>query len=252
MANMQEYINKKFPKKVRKNLKSLEISGKDLEGHLDLREFINLEHLDCYENRITSLDLTNNKNLTCLNSSSNPISELDLNQNEKLAEIHFSYGRVSSIDLSKNKKLSFINFNNNLLRNLDLTNNPNVATIHVYNNKLTSLQISNLKKLRVVACHMNPELTGSLDLSNCPDLINLNCAFTGIEKLEFNNPKLYLLYCQGSRINELDLSKTAIKEEDYEKNLRANLPKEKISFQDIQREISVDSLKKKKVFLGGT
>jgi len=107
-----------------------------------------------------------------------------------------------------------------------------------------------LKKLRVVACHMNPELTSSLDLSNCPNLINLNCAFTGIEKLKLNNPKLYLLYCQGSRINELDLSETSIKEEDYGKNLRTDLPKEKISFQDIHQEI--EQPKKKKVFLGGT
>jgi len=252
MVNAQEYINNNYPKETKKNLKTLDISGKDLEGHLDLKDFINLERLDCYENRITSLNLINNKNLTYLNPSSNPISNLDLSQNKKLTEIHFSYGQTSSINLSKNKNLNFVNFNNNLLSDLDLTNNLNLATVHVYNNKLTSLKIANLKKLRVVACHMNPELTGSLDLNNCPDLINLNCAFTSIEKLELNNPKLYLLYCQGSRINELDLSQTAIKEEDYSKNLRTDLPKEKISFQDVQQEISIDSPKKKKVFLGGT
>jgi len=252
MVKAQEYINENFSKEVKKNIKTLEISGKDLEGNLDLSEFINLERLDCYENRITSLDLTNNKNLTYLNPSSNPISELNLSQNEKLTEIHFSYGQASSIDLSKNKNLSFINFNNNLLRSLDLTNNLDVATIHVYNNKLTSLKITNLKKLRVVACHMNPELTGTLDLSNCPDLINLSCAFTGIEKLELNNPKLYLLYSQGSRITKLDLSKTAIKKKDYGKNLRTDLPKERVGFQDVQQEIRIDFPRKKKVFLGGT
>src|ERR1043166_5273574 len=91
MVNAQEYINKNYPKETKKNLKLLDISGKDLEGHLDLKDFVNLERLDCYENRITSLDLTNNKNLIYLNPSSNPISKLDLSQNEKLTEIHFSY-----------------------------------------------------------------------------------------------------------------------------------------------------------------
>ena len=248
MVNAQEYINKNYPKETKKNLKLLDISGKDLEGHLDLKDFVNLERLDCYENRITSLDLTNNKNLIYLNPSSNPISKLDLSQNEKLTEIHFSYGQIGNINLSKNKNLSFINFNNNLLENLDLTHNSNIATVHVYNNKLTSLKIANLKKLRMLACHMNPELTVSLDLSNCPDLINLNCAFTGLEKLELNNPKLYLLYCQGSRINELDLSKTAIKETDYDKNLRTDLTKERINFQGTQKK----NKQLKKVFLGGT
>ncbi|CAG8470077.1 6208_t:CDS:1 [Cetraspora pellucida] len=247
MVNIQEYINKNYSKKTKKNLKILSISGKDLEGHLDLKDFPNLEKLDCYENRITSLDLTNNKNLTYLNLSSNPISNLVLSQNKKLTEIHFSYGQINSIDLSQNKNLNFVNFNNNLLENIDLTNNPNIAAIHVYNNKLTSLKVANLTKLRVVACHMNPELTGSLDLSNCPDLINLNCAFTGLEKLKLNNPKLYLLYCQGNKINELDLTKTAIKEADYSKNLRTDLPKERIIFEDTQPQLKV-----KKVFLGGT
>ena len=59
MANIQEYVNKNYLKEVRKELKTLNISGKDLEGHLDLKDFPNLEKLDCYENRITSLDLTN-------------------------------------------------------------------------------------------------------------------------------------------------------------------------------------------------
>ena len=62
MVNTQEYLNKNYSPEEKKNLKILKISGKDLEGHLDLKDFPNLERLDCYENRIASLDLTNNKN----------------------------------------------------------------------------------------------------------------------------------------------------------------------------------------------
>src|SRR6185312_5151869 len=100
MVNAQEYINKNYPQEIRKNLKSLEISGKDLEGHLDLKDFINLESLDCYENRIISLDLTNNKNLIYLNSSSNSISELDLSKTSIKEE---DYGKNLRTDLLKEK-----------------------------------------------------------------------------------------------------------------------------------------------------
>ena|SRR5689334_4960663 len=103
MVNAQEYLNNNYPKEIRKNLKSLEVSGKDLEGNLNLEDFINLERLDCYGNRITSLDLTNNKNLTYLNLSSNPISNLDLSKTSIKKK---DYGKNLRTDLSK-EKISF-------------------------------------------------------------------------------------------------------------------------------------------------
>src|SRR5438128_8493194 len=55
----QQYLNPKYPKSIRKNITQLNISKRNLEGHLDLREFVNLERLDCSKNRLTSLDISN-------------------------------------------------------------------------------------------------------------------------------------------------------------------------------------------------
>ena len=47
----------------------LNIEEKEIKGHLDLRDFVNLEELDCsfkffrYSEKITSLDLSNCPNL---------------------------------------------------------------------------------------------------------------------------------------------------------------------------------------------
>jgi hypothetical protein len=57
MVNSQEYINQKYPLKEREFIKNLDISFLELEGHLDLRDFINLEELNCDKNQLTSLML---------------------------------------------------------------------------------------------------------------------------------------------------------------------------------------------------
>jgi len=44
MVNAQEYLNKNYPtKEERKNIKELKINKKNLEGNLDLSDFVNLE-----------------------------------------------------------------------------------------------------------------------------------------------------------------------------------------------------------------
>ena len=63
MISAQEYINNNFPKQGRLGITDLEISQKNLEGHLDLRDFANLKKLDCSENKITSIDLSNNEKI---------------------------------------------------------------------------------------------------------------------------------------------------------------------------------------------
>jgi len=50
MINVQEYIDQNYPKEERKNITNLEINDKNLEGELDLSDFVNLEELDCSEN----------------------------------------------------------------------------------------------------------------------------------------------------------------------------------------------------------
>ena len=63
MISAQKYIDSNFPKQERLNVIDLEVSQKKLEGHLDLRDFVNLKKLDCSENELTSIDLSNNKKI---------------------------------------------------------------------------------------------------------------------------------------------------------------------------------------------
>lgn len=55
----QEYLDAVFSKNERNTVRELNISCKELEGHLDLREFINLSKLSCEGNQISSLNVSN-------------------------------------------------------------------------------------------------------------------------------------------------------------------------------------------------
>jgi hypothetical protein len=66
-SNTQKYINQKYPtKKEREKETKLTIRRQNLEGHLDLSDFVNLEKLDCSDNQLTSLDISKNTHLIAL------------------------------------------------------------------------------------------------------------------------------------------------------------------------------------------
>lgn len=67
----QQYIEAEYPKLIQKSLKKLDISNLDLKGELDLRNFPKLEELNCANNLLTRLDLSNCVNLKKLNGDGN-------------------------------------------------------------------------------------------------------------------------------------------------------------------------------------
>lgn len=78
MVNAQEYINERYPTRERKEEVSvLDIRRQDLEGKLDLSEFINLEILNCSENKLTELDLHNLTQLEILVCRDNHLTNIN-------------------------------------------------------------------------------------------------------------------------------------------------------------------------------
>ncbi|CAJ0748911.1 23179_t:CDS:2 [Entrophospora sp. SA101] len=69
MVQAQEYINNLYPVSDRENKVCLNLTNKELEEELNLREFKNLEILICSLNKLTSLDLE---------CSANNLQELDI------------------------------------------------------------------------------------------------------------------------------------------------------------------------------
>ncbi|KLL03283.1 MAG: ankyrin repeat protein [Mycoplasmataceae bacterium CE_OT135] len=98
MTKVQQYINKEYPKSNRNKVTKLDISNKDLEGKLvlELKEFPNLEELDCSNNLLTEITFTNPHKRTTRSSSSNKEPKLEW----KIRKLNLANNNFAEQDLS--------------------------------------------------------------------------------------------------------------------------------------------------------
>jgi len=141
MVNAEEYINENYKDKT---IKVLNIKKKNLEGELNLKNFTNLEKLDCSHNLITSLNLTNCP-VVELNCSDNNLTSLDflstLNK-KKLEFLSLHSNKLISQDLSVFSK--FVNLKNLFIGSKEKENDFQGSLVHLKDlEKLEGLDISN-------------------------------------------------------------------------------------------------------------
>jgi len=72
-GNVQEYLNAYYPLNERYKVKILNLQNKNLSGKLDLKDFANLEILNCSINRLTELDISQNHQLKIIEAFRNKI-----------------------------------------------------------------------------------------------------------------------------------------------------------------------------------
>ncbi|RHZ36755.1 leucine-rich repeat domain-containing protein [endosymbiont GvMRE of Glomus versiforme] len=87
MTKAQKYLDKNCPKAKRSEIKSINLSNKDLKGHLDLSDFTSLIILDCSHNSLTSIELRNCVKLEQLDCSDNRLRQLELRGLNSLQEV---------------------------------------------------------------------------------------------------------------------------------------------------------------------
>jgi len=92
--------------------------------------------LDCSNNNITNLNVSANTNLTYLYCSSNQLTNISLTTNTALIDFRLEHNQFSNLDLSNNINLEYLNFYNNQLTLIDLSQNSNLISLyHIINNK---------------------------------------------------------------------------------------------------------------------
>ena len=144
---------------------------KDLTG---IELFPNLKKLDCKNNNLTCLDVSQNTKLTELYCEFNQLTSLDLSKNIALTKLDCARNQLTSLDLSKNTALTELTCQGNQLTSLDVSNNPALTYLNCNYNQLTSLDLSKNIALTKLGCESN-QLT-SLDLSQNTALTILGCS----------------------------------------------------------------------------
>ncbi|GBC32599.2 hypothetical protein GLOIN_2v1798919 [Rhizophagus irregularis DAOM 181602=DAOM 197198] len=122
-ANIRKYINKRYPTKIDKEKENrLIIDNKNLEFHLDLSEFVNLEEFICSRNQFTSLDISKNKQLIEIDCSQNKLVSLDLSNCLNIKSITANSNQLNELKLpvTNNEKLEYLNLlDNSFSQNLN-------------------------------------------------------------------------------------------------------------------------------------
>ena len=121
------------------------------DGYYDISNMADLEFLDLYDNRLTSVDIS---------------------KNTKLKELRINVGNsISTIDFSNNPMLENISANSSGLQgNVDISNLTELKIFNVAFNDITSIDFSNNTKLKYLEIDGN-QITGEIDVSNCTNLL---------------------------------------------------------------------------------
>ena len=165
-----------------------------------------LETLWCYNNQLTSLDVSKNTALETLDCSENQLTLLDVSKNTALETLWCYNNQLTSLDVSKNTALIDLNCSENQLTSLDVSKNTELGWLYCQDNQLTSLDVSSNTKLKYLKCSEN-QLT-ELDVSKNTNLTHLICHSNKLTSLDVSkNTELSWLYCEDNQLTSLDVSK---------------------------------------------
>jgi len=176
----------------------LDVSNQNISDLTGIEDFTNLTYLDCYNNQLTSLDISQNiiDYLICYN---NQITSINLNTN--LFNLSCWENNLTSLNVSSNANLTYLYCGTNQITTIDLSQNPYLSSLMADNNALTDIDLSN-----------NPNLTGVrldnnqlnlLDLSY-QDIQYLNCSNNQITDLIIDSDSLQELFCGNNPISIFD------------------------------------------------
>jgi len=178
-----------------------------LKGSLDLSDFVNLEELNCSDNKLTSLDVSRLDKLRFLSCCRNGLTNLKLNNCSNITHLGAFENNLTKVDFSAldSEKVIIIDFSSNYFLSSDLS------------------IFSCLVNLETLLLHAT-SFSGSLgSLQNLTKLKALSIADTDIDEgLEYLPTSVENIYCnvKNTRIKE-QLSPYAINEQQSEYNLKA-------------------------------
>ncbi|MDC0202017.1 leucine-rich repeat domain-containing protein [Flavobacteriales bacterium] len=104
----------------------------DLTG---IENFTNLTYLNCDNNQLTSLDVSQNTALTYLSCANNQLTTLDVSNNTALVSFCCKRNQLTSLDVSQNTALFTLSCDKNLLTYLNITNNSSLRHLYCDDNK---------------------------------------------------------------------------------------------------------------------
>lgn len=243
-ANFDTNGDKEIDTKEALKITSIKCDGKSIYSLKGVEYFANLKTLDCSNNSVVELDLTQNTQLTEVKCFSNSLVDLKIGGLENLSYLDCNTNSLTAIDTNTNPALTYYNCASNVIKALDVSNNTKLeklychscrlltslnikncgnlialyltssssncvsqSTITIYNSSLQSLILGGYAKWTKADISNNAYLK-AVDLSELPTLITLNCT-DNAQLTSLNTNKCYAIKyvdCSSNILSALDLS----------------------------------------------
>ncbi len=133
-------------------LQVINIGINDLTG---IESFDLLSHLNCSQNNLSSINVSQNTSLQYLYCSYNNLSSLNLNQNIALKKLMCSLNDLTSLDLTNNLFLTDLWCDENQISYLNISQNNSLLILNCYGNQLQTLNISHCSNMVELYCGSN-------------------------------------------------------------------------------------------------
>lgn len=130
-------VNGKVPTSNITGITHLLIGNKAVSDLTGIESFSSLQWLDCKDNSLLELDLTNNDSLLYLDCANNLLNHLKLGTS--LNELRCYSNNITSLDLSNSIDLTFLNCSNTRLECLNVKNGYNENFVGFYTSPNTYL-----------------------------------------------------------------------------------------------------------------
>ncbi|MGC9328774.1 MAG: leucine-rich repeat domain-containing protein, partial [Candidatus Hinthialibacter sp.] len=200
----------------------LECSMRNIEDLKGIEFFPNLSRLHCSQNKLRSLDLSNNAALEILRCNENRLTELDLSRNFRLKEAYCNQNRIQSIILKNNDSFLTLACLENEITALDLRQAPNLQNLYCAANLLGELDLSESNALEELDCSRNR--LAAITLKDCPHLKAFSCSDNLLRELDLSsNAALESISCASNFLTQLDLSQTSARFLDCRRNQIAGI-----------------------------
>ena len=207
------------------NIPSLDVQSKNISDLTGIEAFINLTILNCSDNLLTNLNISQNTTLTqlfCNNNQlttldvtklldlsifwcdNNGLQNLDVTKNTKLISLVCDGNELMALDVSKNINLNVLSCKSNMLTTIDVTKNTNLSRFQCGTNLISNLDISKNINLFVFSCERNQLST--LNTETNKNLATLDCSFNLLSELDISqNSNLTILNCSNNQLCKLNI-----------------------------------------------
>ena len=174
----------------------LDCSNLNISNLTGIEAFTALTTLQCRQNQLTSLDVTQNTALTYLDCSDNQLSSLDVTQNTDLTRLYCHDNSLLCLNVKNGNNLNFVE--------LGASNNPSLYCIEVDDIPFPSISWIDIDAQTSFSTNCNNDCSVGINEANLSSLsIYPNPSSTGLIQLNTSivNSDINVYSIEGKQIN---------------------------------------------------